>query len=234
MVVTTTLLVVLATVVVLVAGASPRSAANCSSSAGSSHSPVGDAGSISALSDQEAEAHEALAHEAADWASLAHEADAHEALAQEAEAQLALDQEAEAHEAEAQEALAQEAFADAVLAQLAESKTLPPLAGSVTTKVFSARFGFGALVRATALATSTTPTPTDSGAASLAGRAVSMIAPLTWSGVHVGWLARIWAAAPATTGAAKDVPESWMYPGETMAVGFSSERVEVAGAGPTM
>ena len=61
-----------------------------------------------------------------------------------------------------------------------------------------------------------------------------MSAPLTWSGVHVGCAERIWAAAPATTGAANDVPDSWMYPGATTLAGFSETRVDVMGTGPTM
>ena len=34
-----------------------------------------------------------------------------------------------------------------------------------------------------------------------------MIAPLTWSGVHVGLAAMIALAMPETTGAANDVPD---------------------------
>ena len=37
-----------------------------------------------------------------------------------------------------------------------------------------------------------------------------MRAPLTWSGVHLGFWARSVAAAAATNGAAKDVPLSCM------------------------
>ena len=58
-----------------------------------------------------------------------------------------------------------------------------------------------------------------------------MSAPLTWSGVHSGWRARIWAAAPATTGAANDVPESSMYPVPLRFVGRSLTSVEVVGTG---
>jgi hypothetical protein len=126
-------------------------------------------------------AHEALAQEAE-----AHEALAQEALAQEAEAQDALDHEAEAQEALAQEALAQEASLCATLAQLAASNTLPEPPLADTTNLLSAAFGFGGLVTAAALPASTTPTPTDPGAAPWTGFAVSMSAPLTWSGVHEG------------------------------------------------
>jgi hypothetical protein len=130
------------------------------------------------LSDQEADAQDALAQEAADCESLAQEAEAQEAEAHEALAQDALFQEADAQEASDQEALAHEAFAEAVLAQLAASKALPPET-SVLTNLFSAAFGFGALESATALATSTMPTPCESGAAFGVPLAVTMRAPLT-------------------------------------------------------
>jgi hypothetical protein len=68
----------------------PRSAANSWSSASLRYSPSSDGVSPSALSDQEADAHDALAHEAADCESLAQEAEAQEADAQEADAQEAL------------------------------------------------------------------------------------------------------------------------------------------------
>ena len=42
--------------------------------------------------------------------------------------------------------------------------------------------------------------------------AVSMSAPLTWSGVQLGYLARSCAAAPATIGDANDVPDIHMKP----------------------
>jgi hypothetical protein len=119
-------------------------------------------------------AQEALAQEAD-----AHEALAQEALAQEADAHEALDHEAEAHEADAQEALAQEALLWATLAQLAASNTLPEPPLAETTYLLSAAFGLGGLVTATALPASMTPTPTEPGAASFAGLAVSMSAPLT-------------------------------------------------------
>src|SRR3954464_6436466 len=46
---------------------------------------------------------------------------------------------------------------------------------------------------------------------SLLARALAMIAPLTWSGVHVGWTSKRWAGAPATIGAESEVPPAWMY-----------------------
>jgi hypothetical protein len=148
------------------------------SSSGVRNSPAGLA-SPSALSAQEAEAQEASAQEAAAAESLAQEAEAHEALAQEVEAQLALAQEAEAQLALAQDALAQEASAAAFAAHEAELKTLPDPPLSDTRNWFRARFGLGGLVTAIALGRSSTPTPTDSGAASPAGFAASMRAPLT-------------------------------------------------------
>ena len=87
----------------------PRSAANSASSASLRYSPSSDGASTSALTDQETDAQDALAHEAADCESLAQEAEAQEAEAQEALAQLAWFQDAEAQEASDQEALAQDA-----------------------------------------------------------------------------------------------------------------------------
>ena len=56
--------------------------------------------------------------------------------------------------------------------------------------------------------TFTSPTPSAVPAA--VGFAVSMRAPLTWSGVQPGYLASSCAAAPETTGAANDVPDIHM------------------------
>jgi hypothetical protein len=165
---------------------------------------------------QEADAQDADAHEAAAQEALAHDALAHEALAHEALAHDAFAHEALAHEALAQEAFAQEADAHdasscATCAQLAESKTRSPEpAGSETRNAFSARFGFGGSLTAAALSAETKPTPTDPKSAEGMCVAVSMRAPLTWSGVHVGFLASMYAAIPETSGAANDVPESSM------------------------
>ena len=158
---------------------SPRSAANSASSASVRYSPSADGASTSALSDQEAEFHEASDHEAefqdAEFQeALAQDAEFHDALAQDAEFQEAEFQEALAHEAEFQEA-----FACATFDQLAASKTFPLVTRSLTTNEFRPAFGFGALATATALATSTTPTPAERAAESPAGRAVNMSAPLT-------------------------------------------------------
>ena len=126
------------------------------------------------------------------------------------EAQEACAQDALAQEACAQEACAQEASAIATFAQLAVSNTGPVPSEAWRTNWFTAAFGLGGLETRDAAYASITPTPSDPGAAFGVCFAVSMSAPLTWSGVHSGWRARIWAAAPATTGAANDVPESSM------------------------
>jgi hypothetical protein len=158
------------------------------------------------VSAQEASAHEAVAQEASLQEALAHEALDQEALAQEA-----LDQEALDHEALDHEALAHEASAAAALDQPALSKTLRPVAASVVTNGARAAFGFGGLVTAAAAAASTTPTPRAPGAVYPEGTAAfSIRAPFTWSGVHVGWSARMYAAAPETTGAANEVPDIHM------------------------
>ena len=151
---------------------------------------------------QDAAAHEALFQEAEDQLAFAQEALAHEAAFQEALAQEALDQEAWFHDA-----WFQEAFAVALFAQLAESKTTPPVP-SEPTNWFRARLGFGGLVTSNAPLALISPTPRPMTAA--VERALSMSAPLTLSGVHVGFFARIRAAAPETTGAANDVPDIHM------------------------
>jgi hypothetical protein len=154
---------------------------------------------------QEADVQLALVHEADVHDALVHEALVHEALVQEADIQLAL-----VHEASVHEALVQDASAFAALVQLAASNTgTEPPVGSATTNLFRARFGFGGFVSAAALAASSSPTPSAIGDAEV-GLAVSMRAPLTWSGVQFGCSASRIAAAPETTGAANDVPESSM------------------------
>jgi hypothetical protein len=155
---------------------------------------------------------EAAAQEAAAQEALFQEADAQLAFAQEAFAQLAAFQDALAQLALAQEALFQlawfqEAFAVAAFAQLAESKTWPPVP-SGPTKALRPRFGFGGLVTSNAPFALTSPTPSAMPAA--VGRALSMSAPLTLSGVQLGFFARVRAAAPETTGAEKDVPDIHM------------------------
>jgi hypothetical protein len=160
----------------------------------------------------EAAAQLAAAQEAAAQEALFQEAAAHEALFQDAAAQDALFQEAFAQEAFAQEALFQdalfqEASACAMLAQLAALNARPP-APSEDTNWLSARFGLGGLVTCEAALALTSPSPRAIPAA--VGWAVSMRAPLTWSGVQFGWLATTSAAAPETMGAANDVPDIHM------------------------
>src|SRR2546425_2053698 len=113
------------------------------SSASSIAPALKDGGSSAALSAQEALARLRSAQEAAAVAVSAHDAEAQLTSLQEASAQLAADQDAVDHDASAHDASAHEASAWALSAQLAASKTRPPLVGSVTTKALSALFGFG-------------------------------------------------------------------------------------------
>jgi hypothetical protein len=99
--------------------------------------------------------------------------------------------------------------------------------------VFRPSFGFGGFDTAAAARTSISPTPAASGGPAI-GRAVNISAPLTWSGVHDGCRARICAAAPATTGAAKDVPDIHMYPDCTIRSGNDRASVDSDGTGPVM
>src|SRR5919204_3182091 len=104
-----------------------------------------------------------LAHDAAGRLPSVVWPDAQEALFQDAEfheavCHEAVFQEAVFQEALFQEALFQDASAFAALAQLAASKTRPPL-GSLTTYVFRAAFGFGGAATAAADVACTSPTP---------------------------------------------------------------------------
>src|SRR5919201_6187824 len=93
-------------------------------------------------------------------------------------------------------------LAFAASSQLSALKTgIEPPAGSGPTNRSSALFGFGGLLRLAALAASSSPTPSEPFAAFGVGRAPSISAPFTWSGVKLGCRARICAAAPATAGA---------------------------------
>src|SRR5947207_4815222 len=147
--------------------------------------------------------------------TLFQEAEFQETLFQEAEFQETLFQEALFQEAEFQDALFQEtlfqdAFPSAVLFQDAELNARPPVVGSLATNWSMPAFGFGGLSTAAALFAVISPTPAGPPTAPLTGRVVSIRSPLTWSGVKLGCRARISAATPDTTGAANDVPESWM------------------------
>src|SRR3954453_1530449 len=134
-----------------------------------------------------------------------------------------------------QDTASQETFAFAVSDQLTASKTGPlPPAGSAARNCSSALFGFGALAAITDLTAFTSPSPSEPGTAEGVGRAVAISAPLIWSGPQLGLRAMICAAIPATIGAANDVPESWMYPGETTLLAFWDASVEAIGIGPTM
>jgi hypothetical protein len=76
----------------------------------------------------------------------------------------------------------------------------------------------------------TSPTPRAVPAA--VDSAVSMSAPLTWSGVQLGYLARSCEAAPATIGEANEVPDIHMKPEVVTRSGCSSAIVEDDGTGP--
>ena len=70
----------------------------------------------------------------------------------------------------------------------------------------SAAFGFGGLTLIpAALAAVISPAPAESIAPTETLRAVTISAPLIWSGVYSGWRERISAAAAETTGEAKEV-----------------------------
>src|SRR4051794_31936707 len=167
--------------------------------------------SPSTASSCETEFQEALFQE-----TLFQDAEFQETLFQEAEFQETLFQDAEFQEAEFQEALFQEtlfhdAFPNAVLFHDAESNATPPVVASVATNWSRPAFGFGGLSTLAALFAVISPTPAlPPTAAITTGRVVSIKAPFTWSGVKFGCRARISAATPETTGAANDVPESWM------------------------
>src|SRR6266568_1595522 len=105
------------------------------------------------------------------------EAEAHDALAHEAEAQDALAHEAEAHEASVAAVLAQEA--------VSTTGVESPL-GSGTRNWSRAAFGFGGSVSSSACCRFSSPAPAEPGAASGTGLALSISAPLTWSGVQSG------------------------------------------------
>ena len=164
---------------------------------------------------------------------LDQEADDQEALDQEADDQLALDQEADDQLALDQDALFHEALACAALAQLAESNTMP-LPESLTRNWFRPAFGFGGLETAFAAAPSTSPTPRELEASCPSCFALSIRAPLTWSGPQPECRARSCAAIPETTGAANEVPDIHMYPVPTVRSACSVSIVEPSGTAPFM
>src|ERR1051326_1901352 len=144
-------------------------------------------------------AHEASAHEAS-----THEASAHEAALQDASPHEAALQDASPQDASPQEASPHDALLLTVSFQLAELNARPPSA-SLTRNPFNALFGFGGVeVYDAALPPFSSPTPAEPNVvAPGTGLAVTINAPLIWSGVHDGCRANSCAAAPATTGAAK-------------------------------
>ena len=123
---------------------------------------------------------------------------------------------------------------EAFAIQLWASNSFPELEGSEPTNASSPRFGFGADVAAIARGIVISPTPAAVAADGEIFRAVFIRSPLIWSGVHVGCRARTWAASPDTTGAANDVPDSWMRFVPTSLSGRCAAIVELDGIGPTM
>src|SRR4051812_45454774 len=121
----------------------------------------------------------------------------------------------------------------AFAAQPVASKFVRPVIRSLERYFSSPLFGFGVLPVLTARVTVTSRTPAAFG---LFGtlRAVRISAPLTGSGVQLGLRASICATVPATTGAANEVPDSWMRSLPTMFWGFRPVIVPVGGIGPTM
>src|SRR5437764_6532662 len=66
-----------------------------------------------------------------------------------------------------------------------------PVLGSTVTNLARFDCGFGALFMAAAAAAFSSPTPPEWGAALRSADAACISAPLTWSGVQLGWRARI-------------------------------------------
>src|SRR6266705_2187089 len=94
-----------------------------------------------------------------------------------------LSHDAEFHDALFQEALFQDAFVWAVPIHAVLLKVLE------FTNASSARFGFGGAVTFAAASAVNSPTPLEAPTAGLIVRAVTISAPLTWSGVQSGWRA---------------------------------------------
>ena len=136
-------------------------------------------------------------------------ADAQLAELQLAEAQLADAQLADAQLAEAQLACVQDGFAATASFQAAVSKANVPVEGSGLTKASRLSFAFaGAQAAGGSRPVDLADAGTEARALEVVGGLIS--APLTRSGVQSGCRARICAAAPATTGAAKEVPDIHM------------------------
>src|SRR5689334_6679360 len=181
------------------------------------------AASSYAWSAQETSAQETSAQETSAQETESHETSAHETVLHAASA----------HETSAQETESHETFAFATSDQLTALNDRPPVR-SLVMNWSSALFGLGGVLTAFALLTWISPTPTEPSGVPSTGLVDTISAPLTWSGVNSGCFARICAAAAEITGAANDVPESWMYPGATTLLAFSTASVDVAGTGPTM
>src|SRR3954453_3953938 len=128
----------------------------------------------------------------------------------------------------------QDMLALAELAQLIESND-----GLVSDPAGVARnfsrpwFGFGWYADVAARLATISPTPAGAGSR-VTLRAVRISAPFTWSGVQLGCRASICATVPETTGAANDVPDSWIRSLPTMFDAFSVVIAEPGAIGPTM
>src|ERR1700730_13688582 len=189
----------------LIGGAQGASTMPSSASAAFSSEVVASAveptaGSV-ALSAHAASAHAASLQATSLQATVPYATEAHATSAQAASDQATSDQ------ATAFQALS----ARAAACQAWGSNVRVPPATAALTNLFRPAFGFGGLFRyQRAAAMFTSPTPSEPFAAIGSGVAVTMSAPFTWSGVQSGCCAISSAAAPATTGAANEVPLSCM------------------------
>src|SRR3954447_13013922 len=127
----------------------------------------------------------------------------------------------------------QDMLAFAALDQLiASSAGSEPPAG-VATNLSRPLFGLGVYSELTARLATISPTPAAAGSR-MTRRAVRMRAPFTWSGVQLGCRASICATVPETTGAANDVPDSWIRSVPIKFAAFSVVIDEPGAIGPTM
>ena len=127
-----------------------------------------------------------------------------EALVQVADVQVALVQVADVHVADVQVASVLTCSFQASASKVGSPSSLP----STNARRFS--FGFGGSVDAAARCGVDLADARRDGVGVGQAGALSIRAPFTWSGVQSGWRARSCAAAPATTGAANDVPDIHM------------------------
>src|ERR1700730_3316374 len=199
----------------LIGGAQGASTMPSSASAAFSSEVVASAveptaGSV-ALSAQAASAHAASLQATSLQATVPYATEAHATSAQAASLQATVDQAASDQATSDQATAFQALSARAAACQAWGSNVRVPPATAALTNLFRPAFGFGGLFRyQRAAAMFTSPTPSEPFAAIGSGVAVTMSAPFTWSGVQSGCCAISSAAAPATTGAANEVPLSCM------------------------